>query len=379
MRIVIACDKFKGSLSAAEVAAALSRGLHTGLPDAQVVVVPIADGGDGTVAAALAAGFERVPVIASGPTATAVHTAYARRGDTAVVELACVCGLSQLPGGMLDPLLSSSFGVGEVLAAALAGGPRRVVLGIGGSASTDGGAGMLQALGASLLDEHGAPLARGGAALATVATIELSGAYERLRGVELVVASDVNNPLTGPDGAAAVYGPQKGATSQEVIALSDGLQRWAALLAATLGRDLSGARGAGAAGGVGFAALVLGAVMRSGIELVLDLVDLATALQGADLVITGEGSLDAQSLAGKAPIGVAAVAARRAIPVVAVAGRSSLSPAQLTGVGIRAAYPLTDLEPDLDRCMAQAQVLLERTGQRIARDYLAAPVQAGQR
>ena len=372
MKIVVAPDKFKGSLPATQVAAAIAAGLHAGRPGAEVVTIPVADGGEGTVDAAVAAGFERVPVTAAGPAGDPVRASYARRGQVAVVELAGVCGLARLPGGRPAPLTASSFGAGEVLRAALEAGARRIILGVGGSASTDGGAGLLQALGARVLDTCGEPVRPGGAGLREVAALDLTGLHRAQYPAEIILAADVDNPLTGPDGAAEVYGPQKGASPAEVAALDAGLRRWAAVVAAAVGRDWSRTPGAGAAGGVGFAALaVLGATRRPGIELVLDLAGFETALDGADLVITGEGSLDAQSLAGKTPVGVARAAARRGIAVVAVAGRSTLREAELAAAGIAAVYPLTDLEPDLERCRAGAARLLRRTGQMIARDRLA--------
>ena len=385
MKIVVAPDKFKGSLPAAQVAAAIAAGLRSGLaragrPAAELVTIPVADGGEGTVDAAVAAGFERVPVTAAGPAGDPGRSGYARRGEVAVVELAGVCGLTRRPGGPCSPraapLTASSFGAGEVLRAALDSGARRIVLGVGGSASTDGGAGLLQALGARVLDAGGeldAPM--GGGALCDVAALDLSGLHPALhpagRTAELILAADVDNPLTGPDGAAEVYGPQKGASPAEVAVLAAGLRHWAAVVAATIGTDWSQVPGAGAAGGVGFAALaVLGATRRPGIELVLDLAGFETALDGADLVITGEGSLDTQSLAGKTPVGVARAAGRHGIDVVAVAGRSTLTPAELAAAGIAAVYPLSALEPDLERCRAEAASLLRRVGQMIARDRL---------
>jgi glycerate kinase len=387
MKIVIAPDKFKGSLPAAQVADAIAAGLRDEWPEAELVTVPVADGGDGTVDAAVAAGLGRVPVTVDGPTGEPVHASYARRGEVAVIELADACGLMRLPGGRPAPLTASSFGCGQVLAAALAAGARQIILGVGGSASTDGGAGLLQALGAQVLDARGEPLARGGAALRDVATLDLTGLHPALRDVgaldltglhpalrvsSVILATDVVNPLTGPDGAAEVYGPQKGASPEQVIELASGLQRWAAVVAAATGTDRSQAPGAGAAGGVGFAALaVLGAQARPGIELVLDLVDFDAALDGAALVIIGEGSLDTQTLAGKAPAGVARAAARRGIPVVAVAGRSTLTDDQLATTGISRVYTLTDLEPDPVRSSAQASTLLRRVGQALARDVQA--------
>jgi glycerate kinase len=384
MKIVIAPDKFKGSLPATQVAEAIADGLRAGLragpgsgprpgrADAELVILPVADGGEGTVDAAVTAGFERVPVTAAGPLGDPVSASYARRADVAVVELACVCGLARLPGGRREPLAASSFGAGEALRAALDAGARRIILGVGGSASTDGGAGLLQALGARVLDARGEPAGRGGGALRDVASLDLSGLHPALRSATIILAADVDNPLTGPDGAAEVYAPQKGASPAEVAVLAAGLRRWAEVVAAATGADWSRAPGSGAAGGVGFAArAVLGARSRPGIELMLELAGFDAALAGADLVITGEGSLDAQSLAGKAPVGVARAAARRGIPVVAVAGRSTLTAAELAVAQIAAVYPLSDLEPDPERCHAEAGPLLRRAGQMIARDRLA--------
>jgi glycerate kinase len=372
MRIVVAPDKFKGSLPAAGVAAAVAAGLRAALGDAEIVTMPVADGGEGTVDAAVAAGFERVPVTATGPGGDPGRASYARRGEVAVVELAGVCGLARLPGGRLAPLTASSFGAGEVLRAALDAGARRIIFGVGGSASTDGGAGLLQALGARVLDGRGEPVGPGGAGLGDVATLDLTGLHPAFRsGGALVLAADVVSPLTGPDGAAVVYGPQKGASPDQVARLDAGLRRWAGVVAAAVGQDWSRAAGAGAAGGVGFAALtVLGARLRPGIEVVLELTGFASWLAGADLVITGEGSLDAQSLAGKAPVGVARMAARHGVPVVAVAGRCTLTARELAAAGIGAVYSLTDLEPDLERCHAEAAGLLRRAGQIIARERL---------
>ncbi len=371
-RVLVAPDKFKGSLTALEVADAVARGLTAGRPDVEVDRLPVADGGDGTLAAALAAGFEAVPVTATGPTGEPVETAYARLGDVAVVEMADVSGLARLPGGRRQPRTATSRGTGELVAAAVAAGARRVVLGIGGSATTDGGAGLLQALGAELLDADGAPVGPGGAALEQLARVDVSGVATALGGAEVVVACDVDNPLTGPSGAAAVYGPQKGAGPDDVVLLDRCLARLADAVAGATGRDLRDEPGAGAAGGVGFAALaVLGAQLRPGIDLLLDLLGFDRLVAGADLVVVGEGSLDGQSLRGKAPVGVARRARAAGVPaVVAVCGRRDLDDAALQGAGIDAAHALTDLEPDPERCMAEAGPLLEQLAQRIAAERL---------
>jgi glycerate 2-kinase len=371
MRVVVAPDKFKGSLTAREVAERVAAGIAAVAPRTEVVTVPVADGGDGTVDAALAAGYERVPVRAEGPTGEPVDTAYALRDGVAVVEMADVSGLRLLPPDRLAPLTASSYGTGEVVASALDRGCHTVVLGIGGSASTDGGAGMVAALGARLLDAGGGELPRGGAALAALDRVDLTGLHPRLAAVRVVVASDVDNPLLGPTGAAAVYGPQKGADPAQVAQLDAALARWADVVEDAVGARFRDRPGAGAAGGVGFAAMaLLGGALEPGIGLVLDLVRFADHLPGAGLVITGEGSLDEQTLNGKAPAGVAAVAAAAGVPVVAVAGRLALDPQRLQAAGIAAAYTLTDIEPDVARCLADAGPLLEKLATGLARDLL---------
>ncbi len=373
-RVVVAPDKFKGSLTAAEVAAGVAAGLARGGFGVEVDALPVADGGDGTVAAAVSAGFRRVELGVRGPVGKNVTASYALRDDTAVIEAAQACGLSLLPPGSLAPLTATSRGVGDLILTASRMGAKRIVLGVGGVATTDGGAGLLQALGARLTDDKGRELPPGGAALARLARVDLARLHD-LSGVEFMLASDVDNPLLGPTGAAAVYAPQKGASPQEVRLLEAGLRRWAdvAEAAADGAPPVREAAGAGAAGGIGFAALLfLGARMRPGIELLLELASFGARLDGARLVITGEGSLDAQTLHGKAPVGVARAAAAHdpAVPVVAVAGRCTLTPDELRAAGIARAYALSDIEPDLGRCMADAGPLLERLAERIAADWL---------
>ncbi|WP_169796979.1 glycerate kinase [Streptacidiphilus griseoplanus] len=369
MHLLLAPDKFKGSLTAVEVARHLTAGLRRVEPGLPVTELPVADGGDGTVDAAVAAGFERREALVAGPLGDPVRAAFAVRGDTAVVEMAEASGLRRLPGGRLQPLAADTRGTGELIRAALDAGARTVVLGVGGSASTDGGAGMLAALGVRLLDAAGAPLPPGGGALTALERVDVRGLDRRLAdgSTELVLASDVDNPLLGEKGAAAVYGPQKGAGPADVALLDAGLAR----LAACLGRAAAEQSGAGAAGGVGYGALtVLGAVRRPGIQVLLEVLGFERALQRATLVVTGEGSLDAQTLHGKAPAGVAEAARRHDLPVVAVCGRFDLTPQQLADAGLLRAYALTALEPDPARCMAEAGPLLERVGEALARDLL---------
>jgi glycerate kinase len=372
-RVLVAADKFKGSLTAVEVAERVTAGLRRVLPDLEVEALPVADGGDGTVAAAVAAGFQRREVRVAGPLGDEVTAAFALRDGTAVVEMAEASGLQRLPPGVFAPLTASTYGSGELLRAALDAGARTIVFGVGGSATTDGGAGMLSALGARFLDAAGEPVPPGGGGLAELATADLSGLDPRLAGIELVLASDVDNPLTGPKGAPAVYGPQKGASPEDVAALDTALAHFAKVLQGPAGpkaAEYAASPGAGAAGGIGYGALLLGARFRPGIEVMLDVLGFAPALDRADLVITGEGSLDEQTLHGKAPAGVATAARAADKDVVAVCGRLALPPQVLGRAGFRRAYPLTDAEPDVAKCIAEAGPILERVAERIARDFL---------
>lgn len=373
-RVLIAADKFKGSLTAAEVAEHVTAGLRRACPGVAVEALPIADGGDGTVAAAVAGGFALRQTAVTGPLGKAVTASYALRDDTAVVEMAQASGLRRLPDGVLAPLSATTYGTGELLLAAVDAGARTVVLGVGGSATTDGGAGMLAALGARFLDERGEPLGPGGGPLGRLATADLTGLDPRLKDTRIILASDVDNPLTGPAGAAAVYGPQKGADADDVAALDAALARYVRVLEATLGPRAARCAerpGAGAAGGVGYGALVaLDAVFRPGVEVLMEVLGFHAALDRAGLVITGEGSLDSQTLRGKAPAGVAAAARRAGRRTVAVCGRLAIGDDELRAAGIEAAYALTDVEPDPAVCMAQAGPLLERVAERLAVEHL---------
>ncbi|WP_053709481.1 glycerate kinase [Streptomyces sp. NRRL B-3648] len=372
-RVLIAADKFKGSLTAVQVAERVTAGLRAVVPDLPVEALPVADGGDGTVDAAVAAGFERREVRVAGPLGQEVTAAFALRDGTAVVEMAEASGLQRLPAGVFAPLTASTYGSGELLRAALDAGARTIVFGVGGSATTDGGAGMLSALGARFLTGEGEPVPPGGGGLAGLARADLSGLDPRLSSVDLVLASDVDNPLTGPKGAPAVYGPQKGASSDDVAVLDAALAHFAKVLEAEAGpraAEYASSPGAGAAGGIGYGALLLGARFRPGIEVMLDVLGFAPALERAWLVVTGEGSLDEQTLHGKAPAGVAAAARAAGKSVVAVCGRLALPTEALLAAGISQAYPLTSVEPDVARCIAEAGPILERVAARIAEDHL---------
>jgi glycerate kinase len=388
MRVVVAPDKFEGSLRAGQAAEAIEAGLRRARPDAEVVRLPLGDGGAGTLEALLAAGFKRVPVPATGPTGEPVDAAIAVDGERAVggpggsspaprrafVEMAVASGLKRLPGGRRAPLEATTYGTGELVRAALDGGARELVLGIGGSATTDGGAGMAAALGARLLDRDGADLPPGGAALLRLERIDVSGLDPRPQSAKVTVACDVDNPLVGPEGAAAVYGPQKGAGPDDVLLLDSALRRYARVLARDLGLELADTPGAGAAGGLGAGAIAfLGAELRTGIELVLELVGFDRAVAGADLVVTGEGKLDAQSLRGKAPVGVARAAGAHGVPVVAVAGAVEVADRELRAAGFEEAHALLELEPDPRRAMAEAAPLLERLAERVGRAWSSLP------
>lgn len=379
MRVVIAPDKFKGSLSAPDVARHLETGLQAATGhNLDVIRIPVADGGEGTLDAAVGSGFTRKSAVVSGPTGQRIRAEFAVRGREAVIEMAAASGLAVLPGGAgetggrpdsASAKAATSLGTGELIRAALDAGCRQIILGVGGSANTDGGAGVLQGLGAKLLDADGNELPPGGAALARLDWIDFSGFDSRLDDARFVLASDVDNPLLGAEGAPAIFGPQKGATPEDVATLDAALAHFVDVLSAEIGpraRKAAGAPGAGAAGGVGYAAIAaLAATRRPGIDVVLEFTGLADRLAGADLVITGEGSLDEQSLLGKTPMGVARAAARAGVPVVAVCGRTTLTPDQQKDSGFRQVYPLTSLEAKVEICIAEAGPLLEQLGKHI--------------
>jgi glycerate kinase len=370
MKIVIAPDSFKGSLAAPQVAEAIARGWQAVFPAAECLLRPMADGGEGTVDAVLAAaGGERRTCTVSGPLGTPVEAHWGWLADgTAVIEMAAASGLHRVAADQRDILRACSQGTGELIRQALDAGARHIILGLGGSATNDGGAGLLRALGVRLLDSAGQALAPGGAALARLAEIELSGLDPRLAQVPVLVAADVDNPLCGPHGASAVFGPQKGASPEQVRLLDAALTHYAERMAATLGTDHSTEPGAGAAGGLGFAArALLGARFRPGIAVVAELCGLAEAVQGADLVITGEGRLDAQTLHGKTPLGVARIAHAAGVPVIALAGSLGEGYQRLYAAGLSAAFSLAPGPIDLRQACADAAALLQARATEIAR------------
>lgn len=371
MKIVIAPDSFKDSLSAQDVADAIARGLAEVWPDAQLIRCPMADGGEGTVAAVLAAcGGERHQAEVCGPLGETVTATWGWLPDshTAIIEMAEASGLQSLPVERRDACISSTFGTGELIRAALNAGAQRVILAIGGSATNDGGAGAMQALGVRLLDAQGQALEPGGLALAQLARIDLDGIDPRLATVRFDIAADVDNPLCGPHGASAVFGPQKGATPAQVEQLDRALGHFADHCAKVLNKDMRDEAGSGAAGGLGFAAKAfLGAQFQSGVDVVAELVGLAEQVERADLVITGEGRFDAQTLRGKTPFGVARIARQHGVPVIVIAGTLGEDYQQLYGHGVDAAFALASGPMSLEQACAQAPRLLQERATDIAR------------
>jgi len=371
MKIVIAPDSYKDALSARDAAAAIATGIAQEWPEATLVQCPMGDGGEGTLDALLAAtGAERREAEvqdALGRVATAAWGWHAG-SHTAFVELAEASGLQQLKREERTALHSTTFGVGQLIGAALDAGARSLVLTLGGSATNDAGAGMLEALGGRLLDAEGNRLPPGGAALADLATLDLDGLDPRLASLEVQTAVDVDNPLLGERGASAIFGPQKGASEADVARLDAALAHFADHAARALGEDFRELPGAGAAGGMGFAARAfLGAALRPGIELVMDQVDFDSLLAGADWVITGEGQLDGQSLSGKTPIGIARRAERFGVPTVVLAGRLGDQWQAAFDYGITAAFALADGPITLDEALARCGELLSDRARTLAR------------
>jgi len=371
MRVVICPDKFAGTLSAVEAAAAVEAGWLAAAPRDEVVVLPLADGGPGFVdVLAAAIPGTRVPVPVVDPLGRRVPAEFLLAGDTAYLESAQACGLHLLDAGERDPNRATSYGLGLMLFAAVESGARRVVIGLGGSATNDCGAGMLAALDAAPVDEAGFALPYGGAAL--IGCAGLTGPPRVRAGVTLVAATDVDNPLTGLHGASAVFGPQKGASREDVMRLDAALERFARVLEKDLEgcpADLAARPGAGAAGGLGAALIALGGEVVSGVGLVRDAVGLDAALDDADLVITGEGSFDHQSLRGKVVSGVAGAARDRGLPCVVVAGRVSAGRREAAAAGVTEAHALIDELGGVDAAMARPAEGLRKLGERLARSW----------
>ncbi len=363
MKVVLAPNSFKGSLDAVGVAAAMKHGILTVAPDVVAVEVPMADGGEGTVTAVTRAmGGTIRSVWVTGPLGEQVQAQYGiiDGGTTAVMEMAAAAGLPLVPDGSRDPLITTTYGVGEMIADAVRQGTNRIVIGIGGSATNDGGAGMAQALGVALLDSDGRPLGRGGEELLRLAHVSLDSMLPDVRGLEVLVACDVDNPLYGPRGASAVYGPQKGATPQKVEILDRALRCFAEVVERDLGMDVAAVPGAGAAGGLGAGLMVfLGARLVSGTDLVSDVVGLAGKIKGAALVITGEGKMDRQTLMGKVPQGVAKIAQSCGVPVVAIVGSFTGPLDAVHAAGIDAVFTALPGPVSLQEAMGRAAENIE--------------------
>ena len=373
MYIVVAPQSLKGSLDAQEVGQAIAEGIRRVWSNADIRVVPVADGGEGTVQALVAAtGGKVMRVLVTGPLVEQVVANYGMLGgdqsETAVIEMATAAGLPLVPPGQRDPRKTTTRGVGEMMQAAMAAGAKRLLIGIGGSATNDGGAGMAQALGVQLLDDQGNELPVGGAALAHLARIDVTNLDPRLKDMEIQVASDVTNPLCGPEGATAVYGPQKGATPEMVRELDAALVHYGELLRRDVGADVMNTPGAGAAGGLGAGLLAFAhAHLVPGAHLVLKTLDFATTIKGAALVLTAEGRLDSQTAYGKAVGAVAQTAKAAGAWVVALAGSVTADDAALAKMGIVAALSICNGPMALDESMRQARPLLADAAERAAR------------
>ena len=371
MRIIVAPDSFKGSASAVAVADAVGRGIRRVFPEAEICQVPIADGGEGTVEAMVAAtGGKIMETLVKDPLGRDVTAAWGILGDqkTAVIEMAAASGLPLLKKEERNPLKTSTYGTGQLIQAALDAGVQRIVIGIGGSATNDGGAGMARALGVRFLTTDGSEIAEGGGALSELAQIDLSGRDPRLQTTEILTACDVDNPLCGAHGASAVYGPQKGATPELVQVLDAALANFGRIAEAATGRKVMLTAGAGAAGGLGAGLLSFTeASLHPGIEVVLETVGFEQMLDGADLVITGEGNTDFQTACGKAPVGVARLARQADVPVLCLSGGLGKGADEVLEHGIDALMSILPRPMELEDCMAQSELLIEEAAVRMLR------------
>ena len=362
MKIVIAPQAFKGSLSALNVANAVQEGVRRIFPDAQILSCPVADGGDGTLETLVeSSGGKIMETNVTDPIGKPIAAQWGAMGDgnTAVIEMARTSGLALLTLEERDPLNATTYGLGEIIVSALNRGFRKFIVGIGGSATNDAGAGMAQALGIKLIDREGRNLAFGGAALQNLSSIDISGIDQRVLESNFQIACDVNNPLTGPEGASAVYGPQKGATEENVRQLDSALGVFAEVAKRDLGKDISNLEGAGAAGGLGAGMIAfIEGHLRAGVDIVLDTVNLAEKLEHADLVITGEGSIDFQTVYNKAPIGVARMARAQGIPTIGISGMLGENYQIVHNHGIDAALSITNGPISLEKSLQNAPSLI---------------------
>ncbi len=374
MRVVVAPDSFKECLTAKAVASSITYGWKRGAPEDDIVQVPLADGGEGTTVALVESqGGSLHAANVTGPLGATVSARYGLvdEGRTAIVEVAEASGLHLVSAGCRDALHATSRGTGELIDAVLAHGPSKLILCLGGSATTDGGAGILQALGARLLDAQGRDIPPGGVGLEQLTHLDVTPAQDRLAGIQLVVACDVTNPLLGPEGASAVFGPQKGATSEQVESLDCALSRFSTL-ASQAGFDMHSFAGSGAAGGIGgMLRGILGADLKSGIELVIETVGLEQKIRGADLVITAEGAIDSQSAQGKTPAGVASLARKYGVPVIGLAGRVGDKLSPLYATGVTAAFSIVPGPSTLADAIGDAERNLEQVSEQLARMVVA--------
>ncbi len=363
MRIIIAPDKFKGSMTATEAAKQIKEGVEKVFPGSELFLFPLSDGGEGLVESLAGKSGDNIKVNrVTGPLGDKVDAMWGvnDQGNTAVIEMAAASGLYLVPEDKRNPLITTTYGTGELIKAALDHGCSKLVIGIGGSATNDGGAGMAQALGANFLDHSGNKLGFGGAELSKLARIELSGINSRLSEVKVQVACDVDNPLTGPKGASHIYGPQKGATPDMIKKLDQALKNYALIIKKDLGIEVNDLPGSGAAGGLGAGLIAfLGAELRSGIELVLEAINIDHYLKAADLLITAEGKLDPQSTHGKAPVGVARRASQYDVPVLALAGSIEGSLETFHREGITASFAISDGPLSLEESISRGPELLK--------------------
>ena len=371
MKVVIAPDSYKGCLSALEVAKAMERGVLSVFPSAEVRKIPIADGGEGTVAALVTATngqLRQTEVTDPLGNKIIAHWGVLGDGRTAVIEMAAASGLPLVPKEKRDPRVTTTYGTGELIKAALADGLAKIIIGIGGSATNDGGTGMARALGVRFLDAAGQEVAAGGGSLAEICQIDTTGLDPRLKNTEIVVACDVDNPLCGTRGASAVFGPQKGATPEMVQQLDAGLAKYASCARQATGRDVAEKAGAGAAGGLGAGLMFFTpAQLKPGVEIVLDAVGFSDIVRDADFVITGEGRTDFQTAFGKAPVGVAKVAKTHGAPVFCISGGLGDGAEDVLAQGIDALMSICDRPLSLEECMAAGAQLIEPAAARLCR------------
>ena len=371
MKIVVAPDSFKGSLSALQAAEAIEQGMGKVFPDANIKKIPMADGGEGTAQSLVdATGGQLLVERVADPLGNEIEAEYGILGDrtTAVIEMAAASGLTLVPIDRRDPYVTTTYGTGQLIKAALNRGCRKLIIGIGGSATNDGGAGMADALGAKLLTSNGKSISPGGWGLGALDTINLSDLDSRLGATATVVACDVDNPLTGANGAAHVYGPQKGATPEMIETLDANLARFASIVKRDMGKSVADIPGSGAAGGLGAGLIAfLNAELKSGVEIMIDAVQLEKQLEGASLVVTGEGEINFQTVFGKTPVGVAKIAKKLGIPVIAIAGSIADGADEVHNAGIDAMIDIVPTPMPLEIAVRNAFDLTVEAATRAAR------------